>query len=504
MKRLREINWGQKDANIEYFSSRRTGTDPVFVSAFLQRDVDMMQHLNNGTHFLLEGLKGAGKTTIMRYLQFSNPDQLSDFIIFKDTILEESDLHDFADGLLIDPEILAKSNHVQHIMRRIITMLFARMIIKDVGVPNIIEENDDTGFITSLFEKIKKGQIGLIAQLAFDTASAAIQASTIKGLTKDAAVFDAAKALKRQNDSILSTLISNLKNRKSKPIRLYIDEIQYGYSDHKTKRQEAILVRDTILAANSINRSFADAGVDAIVIIAVRTEFLMHPAMAVANISQIVSAAGLMLSWETDNFNDRHPIFELAARRVNASSGTTGMTGPEFCKKFIPNEDIHRFLECMWSQPRDIVRFFDLASKHFGVKYSLGASDVDFIFRKFSRESWEEIKSSISATFSENSIIQLEKVLRIIGPRVFDNTLKLGYAEAVKFCDTIAKTINLDTGEKITGESLFQFLYTIGIFYTKHVDKNGREIFYRHWRGNKFPHKDGLVMLHRSIARAFS
>jgi hypothetical protein len=91
--------------------------------------------------------------------------------------------------------------------------------------------------------------------------------------------------------------------------RLYVDEIHFAYRDEASLRNDAMLVRDLILACQSLNDRFAEEGIDIVIISSIRSEFLEHPIIATADVNHAVESVGHRLSWELAIHDRQVPIY---------------------------------------------------------------------------------------------------------------------------------------------------------------------------------------------------
>ena len=326
---LGEIQIGEPDANAEYFSALRGKREPLFLDAFLMTPNLPLEEILSGEKYLLHGQKGTGKTATLRYIENQVKETaLVQFMIFKKAFFEEIDLQAFAKiPLLVDEEEIKRFKHYHHALKRVFIYVLISLSLqedKDLEIDTLSKDNKN------LINKLVNSTIGDVIKLAFDSLNTLAQVSAvdIDKVTDSKILIDASKAIKRNNDDLLEFLCRRLK-RNSKPVYLIIDEIHFAYRSEESLQQDAILVRDCILAVQSLNDCFAEEQSKCFVYAAVRSEYLEHPIISTADINHTVESVGINLNWSTYALNANHPLFDMLFNRFKAAMGReSGMAMP--------------------------------------------------------------------------------------------------------------------------------------------------------------------------------
>lgn len=313
----------------------------------------------------------------------------------------------------------------------------------------------------------------------------------VKKATKGVARVSLAKALRRSNDSLLSELCRGLK-RTGRSIVLLVDEIHFSYKDENTIMQDAMLVRDTIEAISNLNERFIRDSVNCTIYASFRSEFFDHAVIASAEVNNTIASYGQALSWATFIAAEDHPIFAVAAKRVELSAQTP-CTPSDFLKSYLASVSAHDFVECTWSKPRDIIRFFSKAKELYPNVASMTRGQFMSVFRAYCEDSWREIKTAVSAFLSDDGILELEFVLR--------NLSSAKYRRLISWGDFLQALTNIPS-KKMTEKHLAEMLYKVGVYQTVKRDQE-QVILQSFHRGNRYPDENGKIQLHKAVARAF-
>lgn len=502
---LGEIKIGEPDANSEYFSALRTNSTPIFLDCFLSMPQFSIEEFKSGEKYLLYGQKGTGKTSVLRYLQRDsiNNKYISEFIIFKKAFLEEMDINEYAKiPLMVDEDSLKRYKHFHHTIKRLTILLLLKLTFS--SFPEETTEYDTSDRETqSLIQKIANSTIGDVIKLGMDSISTIFNSVNIdiQKETNGHLLIEGGRLLKRNNDDLLAYAVRRMK-KIGRPIRLYIDEIHFAYRSEESLQQDAILVRDTILAVQNLNDRFSEENIDAIIYMAVRAEYLEHPIIATADINHSIESVGHELTWSNFPLNKNHPLFELVFLRFKKSISQE-FKKEDFFKVYLGSIDPVVFLERTWSKPRDFVRFFKCARKLYPNLTYLNVTQSNAVWRNYSQEAWKEIKSSASPFLPPKALSLFEETLSAASPDVFDGTKKYNIASFGKLLEPVYLAAKENQVNFYSFDHFIRLLYILGIFLTKRSDANYQEIYHSYHRGNRNYHANGDVLIHPTVLKAF-
>lgn len=498
-----EIEIGEPDANAEFFISQKTKEAPLYIRAFYEWNSSFTTEFVNGTKFILFGQKGTGKTAILRHLQGMSSNYANSFIIFRKEIVEEAQLSNiaatFSANVVVDEDKIKSTKFYYHAMKRLmLTFLLAKCESIDEDMP------DDVGWFKELYVSLKSSTIGQIAALVTDSVIGSLQAVEIdvERATKGIVSINSGKAIKKSNDAFVKYAFDQFQ-RSNMKVRLFIDEMHFAYRDPNSLSADSSLVRDTILAVREINERLIDLGLDSMIYISIRSEFLEHQEIAAADVAHTIESYGVELSWENAPYDRAHPIFSMMLARLKVSLGEE-ITRDAMIARYIPVGRITDFLEYTWGKPRDIVRYFKAAK----AAYPNGASirrgnEFGNVIRRYSQAAWQDVKAAIASFVPKNSIPILEEALQKISSHNFDSSKRfdrkaLETALSKPYAHMQKEGVGYDIGE------LIKLLYIIGVLYIKYRDAGGQEIIHQFHRGNRHPYPNGYYYIHRAVARALS
>ena len=500
---LKNIDVGEPDANAEFFLAQRSSDDPMYLQAFYDWEGVSNDALISGKKFILFGQKGTGKTAVLRNLENRlREDYSTGFVVFRKEIIEEAQLASiaatFSANIMVDEEKIKESKFYYHAMKRLlITFLLSKCA-------EIDEIPDEIGWFKSLYDDLRKSSIGQIASLVTDSVIGSLEAVKIdvEKATRGIAKVDASKAIKRSNDAFQKFAFEKFRAEKMR-VRLFLDEMHFAYRDTDSLSADASLVRDTILAVRELNERLIESGLDSLIYLSIRSEFLEHQEIAVADVSHTIESYGIELSWESAPYNKAHPMFDLVLKRLNVTFENK-LTKEEMLLRYIPQSNIDRFLEYTWGKPRDIIRYFKAAMNAYPNAGSIKIKpDFGNVIRKYSQAAWQDQKAALAAFVPKNSIPKVEEALQEIANRDLDKSkvYTKGDVSSVlssAFGDMKSNGVTYDMDEFI------KLLYIVGVFFVTYRDASGQRIIHQFHRGNRKPYSRGEFHIHRAVARALS
>jgi hypothetical protein len=499
---LSKIQIGEPDANAEYFSALRTKTRPIFLDCFFVLPQFPLDEFLSGSKFIVYGQKGTGKTTVLRHLAAKANAPIIEFLIFKKAFLEEIDLQEFSKlPLMLDEESIKKFKHYHHTLKRLLVLIILSKVLGSSSEPEIEEIADDG--LKSLLGKIASSSVGDAIRFGMDSIASIFTSVglDLQKITDGKLLLQGGKLLKRNNDDLLNILIRRLK-RQPKAVRLFLDEIHFAYRSEESLQQDAILVRDTVLAVQTLNERFSEENLDIIIYVAVRSEYLEHPIISTADINHAIESVGHELTWSNFPPNKNHPLFQLVLLRFQQSIGRHFRLDDLF-RVYLSSMKADLFLARTWSKPRDFIRYFKCAKKLYPHKAFLSTSQSNAVWRNYSQEAWREIKSSASPFLSPEALSLFEETFAKIAPEVFDGSVRY---DVISFGELFRPVYEIGRKSQVNFYDFDHFvrlLYILGIFLTRRHDAFDQHIYYSYHRGNRNFHANGDVMIHPTVLKAF-
>ncbi|WP_209594309.1 P-loop ATPase, Sll1717 family [Jiella mangrovi] len=496
-----EIRIGEPDANAEHFNALRAKENPVFLDAFFSLPSFPFQDFEKGQKFLVYGQKGTGKTTVMRYLENSLKENFTThFLLFKRTFIEESDLQDISNvPLMLDERSIEKFRHYMHSIKRILLFI----LIKQSYIDTESTDSEIPPLEKSWIEKLRSSSIGDAIGIGFDSLRSIWSSAGVdtKKITNDALVLNAGRAVKRSNDDLLKFFIKRARRVGLKSC-IFVDEIHFAYRSKEALQQDAMLVRDCILAIQTLNDRFSEEAVDVRIYSAVRSEYLEHPIIASADINHSVESIGHGLVWSTYPHNREHPLFQLLFKRFQLSMGSD-VKFRDFFGTYFKNMPAEMFLSRTWAKPRDFIRFFKCAKDLYPQKSQLSQSEQNALWRRYSEVSWNELKSAASAFLNPPAIETLETIFKKNIPLIIDKHVKYNQPEFRAVLRPVYNSSKGDHTNFYSEDHFMELMYILGVFGTRRASAHGGDVIQTYHRGNRTFHRDGIVHVHPSILKAF-
>jgi hypothetical protein len=500
-KLLRDIDFGEPDANAEYIQALRAKVQPMYIRAWSAPEIRNYDDYISGKKFIISGQKGTGKTAILRHLEYKlkNDGYKTEFVVFKNEIMREAELLKIdgsnINGSVIEEDKLKGSKFYYHAIKRImVSLLIAKL--KHVDIPQEVENRD---FFHKLFGSNGKEAL----RIAFDSIINIAQSAEVDvgKATRGMLNIDPGQLLKKSNDDLLNRAVRIAREENSK-IRLFFDEMHFAFRDKESLKSDSALVRDTILATQALNERFAQEEIDIVVYIALRREFLEQPEIAQADVVHVVESYGETISWEHYPSTAHHPIFDFITLRFKAALGQS-FSRTDLLETYLKDIDPIDILEYTWSKPRDLVRFFKMAQSVDGNTVVISSVKYGTIIRDYCAQAWEETKSALAAFIPVDALPILENSLKTLILGQFDGSRKADKAVLEKVIKPAFEKAK-KAGVKYGIDEFIDILYIMGIFYYTYADANGRIIYQQYHRGNRNPNRSGEVRIHPAIAKALS
>lgn len=500
---LGQVAIGEPDANSEYFLAQKNKSRPIFEDCHYTMPQFPTEDFVSGAKYMLYGQKGTGKTALLRSIRKAiiskDPKQKTEFIIFKNSVLEDVDLQSFHHVTgIIDEDAIKRTTHYQHALKRLILFIILSKMYE------ASQPDDDSSLDGGLLDYAKKlinSSAGDAIRLAFDSISTLFASVGLKeGAVPASVKVDAAKLLKRNNDD-LTTFACRQAKRRDSSIKIFFDEIHFAYRNEQSLQNDAMVVRDLILAAHSLNTRFADEQLDISIYLAIRSEFLEHPIIATADVNHVVDSVGYNITWAEYPYTKIHPLFDLMSLRLGRSQGAARSSN--ICLMYLANIRPEDFLGYTWSKPRDIIRFFKCAQILFPKLTTLTRSQINTVLANYAQRSWAEVQAASAAFLPPAGIAKLNAVLGELAPGIYDGSTILDiplFAEKLRPVYEIART---DQSSFHDYPHFLRLIYILGIFGTRRIDAANQSIYYSYHRGNRNYHHDGRVMIHPAVLRAF-
>ncbi|MBJ9991748.1 P-loop ATPase, Sll1717 family [Paenibacillus sp. S28] len=458
-----------------------------FETSFLVPENVNIDNFLAGRLFYITGLKGTGKTALMRYIGIyaeKSIGAVNSFVLFK-TQFNEDDKKDLARAArttIVEQEEIPDEQDFEAIWRWFLHRHIVLQIEKNEL--NVFERNrdwdkyvacvtapnmgDEVSGIRRFFPKVKKGTVEVSAEFH------AIQGKL--GLELDFEDREQKRVkfnpIVRQAEALFEKLIPS-----DTHLNIFVDELEISFMTQKSFDRDARMVRDLILAVESMNLLFKQQRANIKIICGVRSEVISSISTVGKEINKPLGDFGINIMWNQSGGDiTQHPILKMIVKRLITSEQHHGIyrdNPEEVWKSWFPEQvqetDTPKYLlHHTWYRPRDIVRLLNLAQKEYPRKESFDHQTFDAIRRQYSIESWVEMTEELRATYRQEEIEVIRRLLYGFKPYFTFGEVKDRVRKLNVLYDDVQETI-----DKLRLNRILSHLFKIGII--GNVLPNGKQ-----------------------------
>jgi Cdc6-like AAA superfamily ATPase len=423
-----DMYFGSIDATDELDVASPEGEDIFFNTFYKPVGLDLDAFLN-GEKFFVYGLKGTGKTTLLRYLKLKiEREKLSlvtpDFFRFRDEFPKEI----YEDAIQSYGKAETDENtqlDYEDIWLYIILKRISELTKSETNNPfkrdkhlsrfhkhlDSIDSRANRNTIRHFLPKISNGKVviskdpSLELDLEFDNND------------KNEISFY------KFTSSILN-LFKHLTPNPGHNLYILFDEIEIRTYSETTFALDSILVRDLISAIRRINTTNKYNARCVHLIAAIRSEILERVHELGKDTHKRLEQYGYSFNWGSRNANNStHPLIQMLCKKIYFSEQRAGLcdTGVENYTKYIWNKYFHKntkdtlppryIMDFTWHRPRDFIRLLD-SCRHVDSKADIiTESLIHRGLKQYSNNSWSEISSQIAIYLGSDHIDAITKSL---------------------------------------------------------------------------------------------
>jgi len=419
---IKDIYAGMPDAKDEINTEQ---ADNFFASFVIPPGLPI-DDLLSGKKFLVTGYKGAGKTSVLYYLQKQaqerNSSTCSSFLYFKSDYEEvrKSNIEAFGKKLtaLVDTSGAIQPNKVEflHIWRWVFFKKISddcnessnRLFQKNREWSEFVDAVNKISFSSQDKKVISLSSLGVAVQMSSSSGVSAKASAKFEMISKDELNFRKFVDIVDQCEGLFEKL-----KRTDIPYYLFVDEMEAYYGDSDLFTRDLTLIRDMIFTIHRINKHQKIH-----IIGAIRNEIIyaMDRFIQTREINKITDGFGVPIKWSYSNTTSyEHPIIKILMKRIAVASNGRPPEFRDWFPDYINNkETINYILDNGWNKPRDIVRFLIAAqndSMHCNdTKFSQAAFDT--LRKEYSKNSLAEIRQELQALYTSDEIEMVIRLLR--------------------------------------------------------------------------------------------
>jgi hypothetical protein len=499
---LKDISFGDVDAKNEILKQQRTGERDFFTSYSIPQKIDLDEFRNGQKHFIL-GLKGTGKTALLRYLHDKVKEDgcTSELLLFKSHVTEE-DRQKLSAGAGFQivgtddvPTFIQdfKEPWKWFIYQKIASILKISGVNSDNALKlyklTRVSENLITSTLGSLFSKISSGNLSFSGEALGVAVELGIDATPNKQAS-DVSISSVNRAC--------SALLNKIELESS--IYLFFDELELFHQTSDQFDRDRRIIRDLVAAISHINGDSAERGRKIFIVSSLRTEVL-HSVLELGHeIGRDVDDFGDKLDWSNAKDSPQHPLLNLIAKKISVSAGIDeDKVWEEFFPERINNQEYFRFLlGSSYYRPRDIVRLLRVARDYDRHSEKFTTAHFDQTSTEYSKQTWLEITEELLASYSPEQISALQRVFLGFGTHFFMSDLQ----ERVRTRHGSDKEVQ-SLFQKKGVNRILSDLYRIGVLGNDFIVRDSRKETRRRYRwifrGNTTLNDAERMAIHKSL-----
>lgn len=434
LKPIRDIDFGTEDARNLIFRAD-SEEELAFISTYLVPDKLDVDAFLSGRRSYVFGLKGTGKSAILKYLEVIAKrldNAFTEFFFFQSSF-RQADFERFlaqqegssSHNQMIDNRHIGESDYTRSFWR----LLFLTRIAKRLN-----RESFQGPQFTLFLKAVMMAQ--RIAQADAVKRQMPALKSLIAELSRDPKLIATLEAddSKLTYDDLLSwldvaeTCLTEV-DFESSPIFLFIDELEFNFQTESSKNAQIHLLRDLILVIRDYREMFTAQGAAIYLIAAVRSEVLNQISAFGYEINKVVRDLGYELKWQSsNNLGELHPLFKIALMKIGYADGYSEdqlkndqvlrkIYGERFAKKTGGEATSKFILDKTWYRPRDISIVFNC------MKDLHQKDDMRFIAnivrqganQAIGEQLWEDAISGLSGQYSQVELNGIAQIIKVLG-----------------------------------------------------------------------------------------
>lgn len=428
---ISNLHIGSVDAKNELIDESPTSKQQ-FYDSFLVPENIVVDKFLNGQQFFILGLKGTGKTALLRYIaiEAEKKNFKTHFVLFKTNFTEEDrDTFKRAAYTVANTSEI-NSDEVGDDYVSIWQWFFHREIVKFIKENkdyHIFEDDnnlekyiacvsapklgDEKSGIKKWLPKIKRGNIEIEAGMKeFITGKIGLD---LEWTDDNKVMFS---SIVRQSDE----LFKRLKPSTGK-FYLMIDELELSLTKQKQYRRDIALIRDLVIAVSNLNKLSRSQNFGTFLITSLRSEVLNSVSSTGKEINKDTTDFGINLYWHYSFRNQKeHPLMNILYKKIQLSerlnnvqvSANSDEVLARYFVSHVQNKSVFEYILLQtWYRPRDIVRLLTIAQKLFPNNSQFSHDVFDAIRRQYAQDTWIEITEELKAKFTNEQIEGIKLIL---------------------------------------------------------------------------------------------
>jgi hypothetical protein len=508
--KLRDMYFGTIDANYEMQHAGEQRKELFYETYFRQPGVDPDLFLK-GERFIAHGLKGTGKSSLLRYLEMRVlKDEVSTIrpIVYNFNSEFPKDIYDdvrrafngdmeytsqqrsniYRDLDYVSVWIYTLCKYVAYRMSDHPEAIFENNFYKEkfLKLLNSIREAEEENVVYKFLPNIKDGYINY-----FDP---------VTGVERRLKFRDYVELVLKAYGSMTPIM--------KDPLYMLLDEIEPRIGSGILFELDCILIRDLVHAVSRLN-GFQNADArNVYFIVAVRSEILAKETLLGEQFGKKIEIFGCNTDWgDLGPVNLDHPLLQMVCAKIALSEKRHGISTldlqsveeivwPKYFRKS-KRETLEPkiLMDKTWHRPRDVVRMLNYCQEKSPLSEEITEGLLQRVTKRYSSGSWAELSHHLVVSIDPFALEGLEAVLTGI-PREFSRD---EFADRVGAMAEHAGSV-ARLAKKNAIDDILRDMYQAGVIGSKSRSSGNRFIF----RGDGEPDTTGNYVIHPGLFSHFS
>lgn len=413
MLTLKDIPLGSTDAKNEVLSNTPEEVER-FLASFVTPPALTIQKFCARQKYYIVGLKGTGKTALLRYISLKLEEQqsISSFVLFKSEV-DEDLRKDFARAArvqLVTENIESYDGDDYETVWRWFIYRKIAALIQDGHAKPFQENATLSSFVAlvsseALTKPERSGVMRLVPNIRKGTVE--ISQSPKLGLEFDWDESGRAKVnfndLVRKADQAFQSLEPSVER-----LNIFFDELELNYGTAKQYQRDARLVRDLIVSVERLNAIAKQKGYPVCLYAAVRSEVLTAVDSLGKEINKPIADFGSVILWNRPGLDAaQQPLLNIVEQRINNARREAGVSelasadiwGQYFPRRINDQKPQVYILHNSWYRPRDVVRLLLSVQDQYPDEKSFLLQGLEAVRKPYSTASWVELTEELKAKY---------------------------------------------------------------------------------------------------------
>lgn len=419
MLKLKDIYLGSTDAKNEMLSNSPEELRR-FVDSFVVPPALAIDKFTDRSKYYVVGLKGTGKTALLRYISIKLEDEfssISTFVLFKSEV-DEDLRKDFSKAARVqvvsENSDAFEGDDVEAVWRWFIYRKIAA-IIQEKKVDAFQDNLNLAKFIAVVSSEVltQPEKVGLM-RLVPNIRKGTIEISKAPKLGLEFDWDENGKARVNFNDLVRQADTAfNALDPSTQRLNIFFDELELNYGTNKQYQRDARLVRDLIVSIEKVNATSKRLGFPLCLYAAIRSEVLVSVEALGKEINKPIADFGSIIHWNRPGLSAaQQPLLNIIEQRINnarVEGGLVALSSLELWRDYFP-QSIHRqmpqvyVLHNSWYRPRDVVRLLISVQDQYPDERSFILQGLEAVRKAYSTASWVELTEELKAKYKAGEV----------------------------------------------------------------------------------------------------